>query len=352
MPNTTQKPSVASLVWSKNSDLHIAQGKAIHQLGYPHCFFLYDAPIPDEVDIILIQGPYGSLLPFIKKFIDISENERPILIYWFQQSLYIPMSLWMLYFLGFIYSDMFNYFQNNFFTRTLKNISNRIKPHGGARYTFFGDIIWLKMNNLIDILATTSSEYQRLFKKFDIDSLLIPRGYHPDYGKILKLERDIALLWMGKTRTRRRRQIIYRIREELDKQGLCMHIHDGYDKPFIYGEKRTNLLNRTWFVLNIHTSPTDELSTRYYIAAANGAVYLTEPGKNEYPFKNNVHLVECQPEQMVETVSYYINHPDEWQSISQNAFNLISQKVILEKSISTMLTQAEKNINNKCNVNP
>jgi len=347
---STHKPTVASLVWKTNSGLHHWQGKVVQQLGFPHLFFKYDQPIPGTAAIILIQGPYGSLLPFIRAYIELPQKERPILIYWFQQSLFISMPLWLQYFLGSIYSDMFNHFQHNIFPRTLRNISNRIKPNGGARFTFFGDIIWLESNNLLDILATPSSEYQKLFKMIGFDSLLIPRGYYPDYGEDLGLDRDIAVLWMGKTRTRRREKIIYQLREQLKKLGLYMHIHDGLEKPFIFGEERTNLLNRTWFVLNILTSPTDELSIRYYIAAANGAVILTEPGKNEYPFINNVHLVECPPQQMAETVSYYINHPEEWQRISQNAYSLVSQELTLENSISAMLTQAEKlYLNNRIN---
>jgi len=339
---SNHKPTVASLVWNANSSLHHWQGKVVQQLGYPHLFFKYDQPIPGTADIILIQGPYGSLLPFIRAYIELPQKERPILIYWFQQSLYISMPLWLQYFLGYVYSDTYNYFHPNHFVHTIRNISLKIKQGGGARFTFFGDIIWLESNNLLDILATPSSEYQKLFKMFGFDSLIIPRGYYPDYGEDLDLDRDITVLWMGKTRTRRREKIIYRLREQLDELGLNMHIHDGLEKPFIFGEERTNLLNRTWFVLNILTSPTDELSIRYYIAAANGAVILTEPSKNEYPFKNNVHLVECPPEKMAETVSYYINHPKEWQRISQNAYQLVSQELTLENSISTMLTKAEK----------
>ena len=347
MSNSSPGPTVASLVWDLNSGIHIAQGQVVQQLGYPHIFFEYDNPIPPNANVILIQGPYGSLLPFIRRYSELSENERPVLLYWFQQSLYISMPLWMLNFLGRMYSDAYNYFHPNRLILSIRNLSTKIKPHGGVRFTFFGDIFWLHYHNLIDILATPSSVYQDLFMKFGIDSLIIPRGYHPEYGNLLDLERDIAVLWLGKTRTRRRKKIVYQLREQLDVVGLKMQIHDGLEKPFVFGEERTNLLNRTWFVLNILTSPTDELSIRYFIAAANGAVILTEPGKNEYPFKNGVHLLECPPRQMAHTVRYYIDHPEHWQRISQNAYNLVSQELTLQNSIAAMLKQAEKIINGK-----
>jgi len=349
-PNTIYKPTVASLLWKSNSGVHLPQGNAIQQLGYNHCFFKYDESIPGNADIIVIQGPYGSLLPFISQYREIPENKKPILIYWFQQNLYISMPLWLQYFLGVVYSGAYNTFEPNPFYLTFNKLLNKIKPNRGSRFANLGDILWLDRNNLLDMLATPASEYQKVFTGFGIDSLLIPRGYHPDYGENRDLSRYIAVLWMGKIRTERRKRIIHGLRVELANEGLEMLVYDGIEKPFIFGEERTNLLNRSWFVLNILAYPTDEISIRYYIAAANGAVILTEPGKNEYPFINRVHLVECPPEEMAETVSYYINHPKEWQRISQNAYKLVSQELTLENSISIMLTQAKKIINKKCNI--
>lgn len=351
IPISTNNPTVASLIWTSSSGVHLPQGKVVQQLGYNHCFFKYDEPIPSNADIIVIQGPNGSLLPFFSQYREIPENEKPILIYWFQQNLYISMPLWLQYFLCVVYSGAYNTFEPNPFFLAFNNLLNKIKPNRGSRFANLGDILWLDRNNLLDILATPASEYQKVFTGFGIDSLLIPRGYHPDYGEIRDLSRDIAVLWMGKIRTERRKRIIHGLREELANESLEMLVYDGVEKPFIFGEERTSLLNRSWFVLNILAYPTDEISIRYYIAAANGAVILTEPGKNTYPFKNRVHLVECPPEQMTETVSYYINHPNEWQRISQNAYNLVSQELTLENSISTMLTQAEKIIINKRSIN-
>ena len=65
-----------------------------------------------------------------------------------------------------------------------------------------------------------------------------------------------------------------------------MCIFDGEENDFIFGPKRTEILNRTWFVLNVFFSgPTDELSIRFFVSASNGAVVMTEPGLNRYPFR-------------------------------------------------------------------
>ena len=81
-----QKPLVASLLWDLHSQLHEVQGAVIQQLGYPHEFFYFDQPIPKEAKIVLVQGPYGSLLPLTQQLVNLPSKHRPILAYWFQQT--------------------------------------------------------------------------------------------------------------------------------------------------------------------------------------------------------------------------------------------------------------------------
>ena len=202
--------------------------------------------------------------------------------------------------------------------------------------------MWLHNQGLLDVLALSSTVYAEIFARYGINSLVVPRGYHPDYGSLLRRERDIAVIWMGKRRTRRRQATLSWLQNQLKQRGLVMHIYDGYENNFIFDEERTQLLNRTRFVLNIFFSgPTDELSIRYYVAAANGAVMLTEPGQNKYPFIPGKHLVECPLEKMPDTIEYYLNHQAEWSALSNAMLEFMRREVTLEKSISRILTQAE-----------
>ena len=148
----------------------------------------------------MIQGPYGSLVPFFSQYREIPENKKPILVYWFQQNFYISMPLWLQYFLGVVYSGAYNTFEPNLVPRLLYYEKLLKKPNRGSRFANLGDILWLDRPNFPDIRATPASEYQKVFAGFGIDSLLIPRGYHPDYGEMRDLTRDIAVLWMGKSR--------------------------------------------------------------------------------------------------------------------------------------------------------
>jgi hypothetical protein len=340
---SSQRARVSSLVWKLPSELHETQAETIEQLGYRHQFFRYDQPIPASTDIVFIQGPYGSLRPFVRHLLNIPRELRPVLIYWFQQSLDMAQSTWVSDVGERVFSDIYRDFPApRQFARPLKEIVHRYFPNAGARLGFLGDIKALHRLELPDILALSSTVYSRLLRGIGIDSVVVPRGYHPGYGQSLDLERDIAAVWMGKLRTAKRRQAIHWIREELNQRGLSMKIFDGVENKFIFGEQRTRILNRTWFVLNVFFSgPTDELSIRFFFAGANGAVVLSERGLNDYPFRPGEHIVEAPVEEMPEKIEYYLRHPEEWLAISKNMLELIQKELTLEASIRKLLDRAE-----------
>ncbi len=105
-----------------------------------------------------------------------------------------------------------------------------------------------------------------------------------------------------------------------------MHLYDGKENDFIFGRTRSMLLNQTWLVPNLFSSSSaDELSIRFYIAAANGSVVSTETGLNKYPFVPGKHLVECPLEQMPEKILYYMENEKEWRVLSRNMLSLITK---------------------------
>lgn len=339
----TKNTTVASLVWNMSSQLHRLQGEVVEQLGYPHRFFFFDDPIPPGAAIILIQGPYGTLLPLVRRLIDYSPERRPVLAYWFQQSLDMVPPEWIRGFFAGLFSDLHRHYPeakwNGFgMDRALPNfISTK-----GARLGFLGDILWLHRHSFLDVLALSSTLYAQYLESFGINSLVLPRGYHADYGEVLALTRDIAVVWMGKLRNRHRRRAVHWLRKELEKRGQVMHVYDGQEKDFIFGDRRTQILNRTWFVLNVYPHPTWELSIRYYISAANGAVVLTEPGKNKYSFVPGKHLVECPIKEMPDTIMYYLAHEEEWRAISAEMLRIMRRELTLEQSVASILARAEK----------
>lgn len=343
------KPAVASFIWRPSRGLLAAQGSVVEELGYRHRFWLPDEPMPTDTDIVLVQGPYGSLLPLVRQLSERPASRRPVLAYWFQQSLDMlepePARRW----LARIFSELRrDSSEAPWASRLAGSLAPGLMSSKGGRLRFLGDILWLRGHGLLDVLALSGTVYARYLEQLGVPSLLVPRGCHPSYGSVLDLPRDVAVVWMGTLRTRRRAHVVHWLREELARRGQAMQIYDGKEKGFIFGEERTRVLNRAMFVLNVYFSrPTDELSIRFYIAAANGAVVLTERMENRYPFVPGKHLVQCSVEEMPDRVMYYVDHPQEWRSISEAMLELMRTELTLKQSVASILARAEAVLNGR-----
>ncbi|MFV2044371.1 MAG: glycosyltransferase [Anaerolineales bacterium] len=337
-----QRLSVASLVWKLPFGLHEAQGEVIQELGHTHTFFFANNQLPPNAQVILVQGPYGSLEPLARQLLNTPKDRRPVLIYWFQQSLDLSRPYPASSAVTSVFSDLRNSLGTGQRRPGLMRRAIQIARAGrGARIGYLGDIRWLHQNGLLDVLVLSSTCYAEYLAERGIYSLVVARGHHESYGTDLGLSRDIAAVWMGKLRTKRRAKAVRWLQRELETQGHELRIYDGEHRKFIYGEERTRVLNRAYFVPNIYfSSPSDELSIRYYIAAANGAVVITEPGLNQYRFDAGSHFVECPLEKMPERICYYVEQEDLWRQLSTNVGHLVREELTLSSSIEQMLNRA------------
>lgn len=334
--------NVVSLVWHVG-DLENAQAETIQSLGFNHSFLAFNAEIPRSTDIVIAQGPYGPLSPFVHQLCALPPDARPLFVYWFQQSLDLRIPR----FLQTIVNPFFSGLRNStpdahLAMRVQQIIYNRLFANSATRLGYLGDLFWMHAHGLPDLLVLSSTVYAKHLATMGMPSLVVARGYHPSYGRLLHNKRDIPAVWMGKLRTRRRRAAVFWLQQQLAKHGLEMYIIDGVTHRFIFGKERTELLNRAWFVLNIWFSDmNDELSIRYFIAGANGAVVLTEPGNNIYPFIPNHHLVERPIHEMPDAILYYIEHPKEWQRLSENMTHLLTTELTLRRSLEQVMAQAQ-----------
>ena len=119
-----------------------------------------------------------------------------------------------------------------------------------------------------------------------------------------------------------------------------MEIYDGVDKPLIYGSDRTRVLNRARFVLNVSSHADDELSIRFFIAAANGAVIMSEPNNNRYPFEPQTHFLSLPVASMPAAIDHYARHEDERRAMAERMADLVSRELTLERSIGSLLDAA------------
>jgi hypothetical protein len=116
-----------------------------------------------------------------------------------------------------------------------------------------------------------------------------------------------------------------------------MMVVDGVEHPYVFGEDRIILLNRTKIVLNLLRTPWDDNSMRYCLAAPNRALVVTEPTLPHTDFTPGVHLVEAPAEQITDTICYYLAHEEERCQIVDRAYQLVTTELTMAKSAAQIL---------------
>jgi hypothetical protein len=170
-----------------------------------------------------------------------------------------------------------------------------------------------------------------------------PFGSHQPWYGDLGLERDIDVLWMGKRATRRRSQALDRLREELHAKGVNLYVVDGEERPFVYNEERTELLNRTKITLNLLRTWYDENSLRIAMAAPNRSMVVSEPLLPHVPqYKPGEHYIAAPVEKLAETICHYLEHSQERQQIVEDAYQLSTTELTWRRSMQIIMEAAGK----------
>ncbi len=107
--------------------------------------------------------------------------------------------------------------------------------------------------------------------------------------------------------------------------GVQMLRIDGERHPYVFGDERTVLLNRTKVVLNLLRAEWDNNAMRFHLAALNRALVVTEPMVDQKTFVPGVHLVEVPVEEIPDRILHYLAHEDERQAITEQAYQLITR---------------------------
>jgi hypothetical protein len=163
-------------------------------------------------------------------------------------------------------------------------------------------------------------------------------GSSPSFGRLLGLERDLDLAFVGSTRDRRRRRMLGRIVSELRTIGIETTIRDGSPQHgSVFGEERVRLFNRTKIVLNIMRQPRDDVIFRMLLSAPNGAMLLSEPVFDPGPFVPGVHFVEAGPENLVQSIQYYLSHDKERERIAESARLFVTQDLTMRRMADRLL---------------
>ena len=199
-------------------------------------------------------------------------------------------------------------------------------------YTNYFLLRRLARRRLPDVLAVSTRGRVDFLAERSIESYHVPLGYSPGYGRDLGLRRDVDALFLGERGIPRRRRILAGLR----KAGVNLTARGDWSDPALWGESRTELLNRSKVLLHIQRLPMEFSGIRFILGMANGALVISEPVYDACPFVAGRHFVSASVEEMPAVIRHYLEHEDERRRIVTEAYTFVTQQLTMERSVSTL----------------
>ena len=298
---------------------------------------------PCNANLILSFGPGGSLLLVSRWLATRDPRTRPVFALWHIETLPSPSTpewIWRLGGVARSRLEKLRFDQPRLYFGLKRSRLWRRLWAVTFRYRNYGEVLFAKKQGFLDILAVSSPVHIKLFSDKGLRTIAAPFGSHSSLGKDLAIDRNIPVLWIGWPGSRRRKSMLNRVQKKLSEKGIQMVRIEG--DPVIHGMERTVLLNRSVIVLNLLKQPWDSNSFRYYLAAANGALIVTEPTLPHSQFESGKHLVTAKIADLADTIEYYLSHDQERAEIVRSARKLVTEKVLLSKGVSRILLAAKE----------
>jgi hypothetical protein len=335
-----QSVNVALVKWNIHDELAQVLADELARLGYCPQYFLHDEPIPSDADIVLTFAPHGKFLPIARR---VAKRASPALLaHWNFEGFPNPRLPWTV-----IYT--LSALRSRFDVKWLDGRMNRFR--------YLGDYFYAYRRGWLQVLAVVSEMYERIYNAHGMPARFVPWGTSPRWYRTLNLERDIDVLWFGKRRNSRRSHWIDQVRQTIQARGYKMLIVDGVQHPFIFGAQRTEILNRTKIVLNVKSlTHNSGFTFRFHMVAGNRALVVSENFLRHVPrYQAGVHFVSVPPEQLAETIVYYLEHESERAALAENAYQLVTNEMTLQHSVRALMQlieQARENLADPISTSP
>ena len=333
---------IGVVFWKNKTEFLTHVTDTISELGYEVVDVAADERLPRGLDVLLICGPFGSLVPVINQISQRPGGWRPRVALWMTEQFTNPkMPEWLHRWLGWMRSSLE---RKVFYAQ--REEAWQIRPQfarmasRALRLRYYGDLRWLEQEGILDVLAVGSKWIAHYLSERGFPAMVAYIGHTPAWGAPLGLERDISVLWLGKVATARRRAVLEQIAATLRQEGIEMLRVDGENHPYVFGEERTRLLNRSKITLNVLRTPWDNHSLRYFLAAANRSLIVTEPTAPHTPFVPGKHLVEAELEQMAQTIRSYLADDEARRTITEQAHRLVTGELTMKRSIARIVDRA------------
>src|SRR4051812_1856131 len=213
---------VAVVRWSENDELSEVICDALQTLGHEPLPFASDGAVPVSAEIVFSFAPYGNFMALVDHLGNLPVRRRPALIHWNTEGipdLHLP---W-----GYVYpvSRL-----RSWFGRMANHARVEEKPPLAwfkdrmLRFRYVGDYYQAYRRGVLSTFADSSSVYAEIHRKHGLPPTYFPWGAAPSWYEDLNLPRDVDVVWLGKRGTKRRSDLLDRVRAELRQHGVDMYL--------------------------------------------------------------------------------------------------------------------------------
>jgi hypothetical protein len=198
------------------------------------------------------------------------------------------------------------------------------------------DAYWC--SRFVDEMVVTSRDRAQVLAASGVGARVVPYGYHPTLAGPLAgtdgADRDIAVAAVGSAlgaRYLRRGRVFEGILPALESFGRVT-VLDG-----IWGPERDALLRRSRVLLDIHRIPGNFAGLRFLTAFASGAVLVTEPLNDPYPFVSGRDHVETSTARLVDGVAALLDHEPTRRTMAATAQDRLREELSMGAMLQRVL---------------
>jgi hypothetical protein len=212
--------------------------------------------------------------------------------------------------------------------------------YGNARAANFHVIRQAVRRGLMDAVFVFTPRKAQFLQKYGIASEYLPAGHHPLWGMPGTAKRDIDVIFLGEILRDRRGEIVSRIREELAAAGVALRTMYDFNPVGLWGEERNELLRRCKVYLSVYRHPSDFSGLRFSLGMGNGALIVSEPVADPFPFVPGEHFVQAPVPDLAGVVLQYLRDDDARARICAQATALLTSDYTMRASVERIVRRA------------
>lgn len=214
--------------------------------------------------------------------------------------------------------------------------------YGNSRAANYHTIRQATRRGLFDQVFTFTPRKTRFLEQHGIPAEYLPTGYHPLWGTPGDEERDIDVLFLGEVLDDRRGCIVKAVRAELEKEGVALKTMYDFNPIGLWGEERNRILRRSKIYLSVYRHARDFSGTRFCLGMGNGALIVSEPIADPYPFVPGEHYIEAAVPDLGRTILAYLRDETGRTRLCRQATRFITEDYTMRASAERILARARE----------